>query len=985
MTRRSADATNFPEQTIPLSSHQVSLNALNPADKQRYKSGIGIRTKATVLAVLVGTIPVLIVGGIATYFASQTITKQTLAKQQKLAVEVSLQMGTFVEKRLNDVETIANNPLISNPQIRSNTPPEQIIAYLDGYIERDPSYSAIAAATPDGAFGFLGDQRIPLRNTEADYPSEVDALGARPLVERKLPYFLAARDTLKPAVSPLRISTTAGKSGFYIAAPSINPISKQLSYVIFSRTFVPEIAKLINQQISQLVESQESSTIGFRLVDHGTAYFEKTPKGEDEIPSTRIQGSGNSVRIDSKPFRPGGSIITKRDRVFVSNAGEGDLNAEMDQLFPSYRNLRTAGKPTTLVSKDSSGNTYLLAYAPIPRINNLPVDWGVLIYQPISVAFAPQRTLTLTLLVGTIIVAIAVGAIAATIANRVTRPIVEATDAVVKIGRGDLITRLEIQGDDEISRLGYNINSMAGQLQKFLEAQVNEAEQERLLIAARGSGAIRISDLDKIFRGSVQGARTLLKLDRIVIYRLNTDLSGEVVAESVSNGLPSALKQNIRDTCIPAELYNAYQQGRIVAVADISQASLHPEHLNLLERLSVKSSLIVPIIGADQLFGLLIVHHCSNIRQWQESEINFLKRLANELGLATFWATLLDETEKLAEEQRQLKENLQSRALQLLQEVEPISQGDLTTRARVTADEIGTIADSYNSTVDSLRKIVFQVQTATNQVVDTASTSETLVQKLSAEALQQAEEISVALEVVQEMDEAVRAVATNAKKAERAVQQAAETVTKGDAVMNRTVEGIQAVQATVAETANKVKLLGESSEQISRIVDLITTFASQTNLLAFNASIEAGRAGKAGQGFAAIASEVQVLAQQSKQALEEIKKVVSSIQAATQEAVKEIESSITQVATGTNLVNETRQSLTKITEVSVQIGQLVEAIAQATVVQSHAAETVTRTMQSVAVSANKTSTDANQASSSFEELREVAQVLQQGMSRFKLQ
>ncbi|HEY9630697.1 MAG TPA: methyl-accepting chemotaxis protein [Coleofasciculaceae cyanobacterium] len=985
MTRRSADSVNFPGRAVPLHSNDSALNSLVVLPNEQPRPGLGVKTKATILAVLIGTIPVLIVGGLATYFASQTISRQTLSRQQNLAVEVSLQMGAFVEKRLNDVETIASNPIISDPRVRSNTASREIIAYLDGYLKRDPSYSAIAAATPEGAFGFLGDERIPLRNTDADYPSEVDAPGARPLVERKLPYFLAARDTLQPAVSPLRISTTAGQSGFYIAAPSINPNSKQLSYVIFSRTFVPEITKLINRQISQLVDSQESGTIGFRLVDHGTAYFEKTQKGEEEIPSTRIQISENSVKIDNKPFEPGGAITAKQNRVFVSNGGDSDLNSELDALFPSYQDLRNTGKPTTLIDKDANGDTYVLAYAPIPKIRNLPVNWGVLIYQPTSVAFAPERTLTLALLLGTAIAAAVVGSIAATIANRVTRPIVAATDAVVKIGQGDLGTRLDIQGQDEIASLGYNINSMADQLQKFLEAQVLEAERERLLVAARGSGAIRISDLQEIFKRSVRDTRMLFKLDRVAVYQINSGSTGEVIAEAIGSGLPSAFQQELRDNCIPPELYKAYQQGRIVAIDHVAEATLHPEHLKLLERLSVKASLVVPILGAGQLFGLLIAHDCSNPHLWQETEINFMRRLGNELGLATFWATLLDETEKLAEEQRQLKESLQKRAIELLQEVEPISQGDLTTRARVTDDEIGTIADSYNSTVDNLRKIIFQVQSAANQVVDTASTSETLVQKLSAEALKQAEEISVALDVVQELDGAVQAVAVNAEQAEQAVQLAANTVAKGDAVMNRTVEGIQAVQATVTETAKKVKLLGESSEQISAIVDLITTFASQTNLLAFNATIEASRAGEAGRGFAAIASEVQELARQSKEALEEINKVVDSIQIATKEVVQEIESGITQAATGTSLVNETRQSLNKITEVSVQIGSLVEAIARATVVQSQASATVTQTMIDVAAIANQTSTEADQASSSFEQLREVAKVLQQGVGRFKLE
>jgi methyl-accepting chemotaxis protein len=97
-----------------------------------------------------------------------------------------------------------------------------------------------------------------------------------------------------------------------------------------------------------------------------------------------------------------------------------------------------------------------------------------------------------------------------------------------------------------------------------------------------------------------------------------------------------------------------------------------------------------------------------------------------------------------------------------------------------------------------------------------------------------------------------------------------------------------------------------------------------------------------------------------------------------------MESGTEQVVLGTKLVDETRQSLTKITTVSAQIGRLVEAIAQATVVQSKAAETVSDTIQDVATIANKTSDEANQVSSSFAQLREVAQTLQESVGKFKV-
>ncbi len=330
------------------------------------------------------------------------------------------------------------------------------------------------------------------------------------------------------------------------------------------------------------------------------------------------------------------------------------------------------------------------------------------------------------------------------------------------------------------------------------------------------------------------------------------------------------------------------------------------------------------------------------------------------------------------------KQTIQRRALELLREVDPISKGDLTIRAKVTPDEIGTLADSYNATVASLRKIVAQVQNAADQVIETTEGNEVYIQTLSAEAAKQAVEITDALEQIERMTQVGRVVAANAEQAETIVQQATQTVREGDAAMNRTVDGIQAIRSTVAETARKVKHLGESSQKISTVVELISAFASQTNMLALNASIEASRAGESGRGFAIVASEVRALAQRSAEATEEIRKLVSSIQAETNEVVVAMESGTEQVVIGTKLVDETRQSLNKITSASAKISALVESIAQATVVQSEAAETVTQTMQGVASSANKTSAEANQVASSFEQLQTVAQTLQASVDRFKV-
>ncbi|NJM86260.1 MAG: chemotaxis protein, partial [Hydrococcus sp. RU_2_2] len=256
---------------------------------------------------------------------------------------------------------------------------------------------------------------------------------------------------------------------------------------------------------------------------------------------------------------------------------------------------------------------------------------------------------------------------------------------------------------------------------------------------------------------------------------------------------------------------------------------------------------------------------------------------------------------------------------------------------------------------------------------------------LSEEAMRQAQEITDALERIQIMNKSIREVTTSAKQAEIAVQQAAQTVQAGDSAMNRTVDGILAIRETVVETSEKVKRLGESTQKISKVVGLIGRFAAQTHMLALKASIEAARAGDEGQGFAVIADEVRSLAAQSAEATAEISNLVTSIQIETNEVAAAMQSGTERVATGTKLVEETRQNLTQIAQVSDQINLLVKTIAKAAAEQSKASEIVSQSMNEVAAISTRTSTEATQVSDSFKKLLTVAQTLQQSVGQFKVE
>ncbi|WP_218081448.1 methyl-accepting chemotaxis protein [Anthocerotibacter panamensis] len=340
--------------------------------------------------------------------------------------------------------------------------------------------------------------------------------------------------------------------------------------------------------------------------------------------------------------------------------------------------------------------------------------------------------------------------------------------------------------------------------------------------------------------------------------------------------------------------------------------------------------------------------------------------------------------EQNAQDQRQQKEQLQRQLINLLGEVEGAASGDLTVRANITAGEMGTVADFFNAIIESLRTIVTQVKTATSQVNISLGANEASIRQLSEEALRQADEISLTLDSVEGMTRSIQEVSQSARQAAEVARNASATAEEGGAAMDRTVEGILNLRETVAETAKKVKRLGESSQKISKVVSLINQIALQTNLLAINASIEAARAGEEGRGFAVVAEEVGALAAQSAAATREIEQIVESIQAETSEVVRAMELGTTQVVEGTRLVEDAKRSLEQIRSVSRQIDQLVQSISAATVSQASTSQTVTALMQAVAQVSGRTSDTSRQVSGALQETVQVARQLQQSVEVFKV-
>ena len=517
-------------------------------------------------------------------------------------------------------------------------------------------------------------------------------------------------------------------------------------------------------------------------------------------------------------------LIDANEQVFLSNTDDGAENPILADLSSQVSWFSDRELQSGIFNAGSSEQ--LTAYAPIIQDPSDPqLNWSVVSLVDTSTAFAASRQLLTTVLVGSGITVLLVAAIATLVATRATLPILQISNSVKRLGKGDFSTRISTQGEDEIAQLGANINVMASQIQTLLLKQEESVQQQ---ISAQAQ----------------------------------------------------------------------------------------------MER---------------------------------------------------------------ADEERRRSEVIQRELVQLLNEMEEASNGNLTVRTELTAGEIGILGDVFNAIIENLRSIVVQVKQATGQVNNSIDESEGAIRQLAEEAMAQMDEITNTLNSVEQMSQSIQDVANNARQAAQVAQVASTAAQNSGTAMDRTVESILGLRSTVAETGKKVKQLGESSQQISQVVSLINEIAMKTNLLAVNASIEAAHAGEEGQGFAVVASEVGQLAEQSAAATKEIEQIVKNIQLGTRDVVEAMERGTTQVVEGTQLVQETKQGLGQIVEVSQQIDQLLQSISKATVSQAETSQTVTQLMQQITDASKRTSDSSRHVAGTLKNTVEVARELESAVDQFKVQ
>ena len=155
---------------------------------------------------------------------------------------------------------------------------------------------------------------------------------------------------------------------------------------------------------------------------------------------------------------------------------------------------------------------------------------------------------------------------------------------------------------------------------------------------------------EDILQSSVREVKAVLNCDRVLVYALNHDSYGKIVAESVSPGWTKAEGRVIKDPCFEARYLEKYRDGRVRVWNNIYEAGMTSCHIEQLEMLEVKANLVVPVISESKLFGLLVAQQCSKTRQWQQREVHWLTQIATQVGFALDNAQLLADAQQLRQQ-----------------------------------------------------------------------------------------------------------------------------------------------------------------------------------------------------------------------------------------------------------------------------------------------------------------------------------------------
>ncbi|MCD5979310.1 methyl-accepting chemotaxis protein [Pseudomonas quasicaspiana] len=299
-------------------------------------------------------------------------------------------------------------------------------------------------------------------------------------------------------------------------------------------------------------------------------------------------------------------------------------------------------------------------------------------------------------------------------------------------------------------------------------------------------------------------------------------------------------------------------------------------------------------------------------------------------------------------------------------------------------DEVTQLARHFNAFTAKLRGVVLQLQASANGLEKASSDLGINAEQAQARSQQQSQQMELVATAVNEVTYGVQDVAKNAEHAANEMRDAESQAHQGQVNIDSSLRQIDHLSGTINQAVEVIRTLSSESTQIGGVLEVISSIAEQTNLLALNAAIEAARAGEQGRGFAVVADEVRLLAQRTQKSTAEIQSMIERLQTHSDAAVKVIADSSRSSQLTIEQANQAGQSLTSISQALRNLNSLNASIASATLQQSHVVEDINQNVTQAAQLSQSTAVAAEQSTQASVQLREMSEQLNGLLRQFRV-
>ncbi|MEI7811999.1 MAG: methyl-accepting chemotaxis protein [Ignavibacteria bacterium] len=541
--------------------------------------------------------------------------------------------------------------------------------------------------------------------------------------------------------------------------------------------------------------------------------------------------------------------------------------------------------------------------------------------------------------------------------------------AAQKVIQGDLNIKVELNSNDEFGLLGKVFNKMIGRINsrikssdvliEVLQRTAHETDVEKTL-------SIILEGAKKI-TGAQYAALAIFDKNRKVEKFLQIGITGEAIRHIGHYPEGKGLLGHIHET------------KTVIRLDDMKK---HPKSVGFpLGHPPMKSLIAVPILfGTVSLGNLYVSDKNSANKVFDEDDEHAMKTFAQ------ISANVIQEKITGAEIVKS-KKYLETEVTKLLQVIDRLAAGDLTItiEEHQVDDEIGKLKGQLLLMINGLSNLISQVKDAVEATASASAQISSSTEQMSAGARDQNIQATEIAGAVEEMTKTILETSKNTSVASDSAKEAGDKAKEGGKVIVQTIDGMNRIADVVVRSAKTVETLGNSSNQIGEIVQVIDDIADQTNLLALNAAIEAARAGEQGRGFAVVADEVRKLAERTTKATKEIAIMIKQIQKDTSDAVESMNQGTNEVENGKILANKAGDSLQEIISATEKVSDIIDQVATAAEEQFRASDEISKNIEAITTITQETSTGTAQIANATGDLSRLTNRLQDLVMNFKVE